>query len=404
MDNAAGEAPSSETMLAAMCCRWPPSPDSAAAIRHATSGTVDWRCFLHVIHRHRIEALVWAGLRHAAVEVPEHVSSALAGHAAGIAVTNLRHAAEESSLFQAFEASGVELVFVKGTTGALLAYDSLAIKTAWDIDLLVSRVDADRACALLASLGYERREPDPALTETEYRRWIKHSKEMLWINPALNIAVELHMALVDNPQLLSTVGMSSPRQMVRLGDALTLPTLATEELFSYMCVHGTTHLWARLKWLADVAALIESNKLDCEHLYRSSLKLGAGRCGAVALILCNRFFGAAIPRRLEAELRADRAVVVLERSSLAAMARCETRPDGAEGAWELVNQMAALFLTKPGFRHSIAELRYRLFVPYSPQHLAIWPSLWPILTLLQLPRFVLKRMQLRRGAPPLQAT
>jgi hypothetical protein len=220
----------------------------------------------------------------------------------------------------------------------------------------------------------------------------------------LGIAVELHMDLVDNSQLLSSVGMSSPRQMVPHGDALTLPTLATEELFSYLCVHGTVHLWRRLKWLADVAAFIETNGLDCDQLYRSSLKLDAGRCGAVTLLLCNRFFGTALPRRLIAELRTDQAVAVLERGTIAAMALCETRAEDAEGAWEVLSQMALRFLAKPGLRHSIAELRYRLFFPYSAQHSAVWPSLWPIVTLLQLPRFVLKRMRLRRAQPQPQTT
>jgi Uncharacterised nucleotidyltransferase len=396
--------PSFETMLAAACCRWPPSQAGAVAVRHAASDNIDWHRFLHVVHRHRIEALVWAGLRHAALDVPEHVSTVLAGRAASIAIDNLRRAAEESRLFQAFEALGLELVFVKGTTAALLAYNSLAIKMAWDIDLLVSRVDVDRACALLASLGYERNTPDPALSGKEYRRWLNHSKEMLWINPALGTSVELHMALVDNPQLLHDVGMSSPRQIVRHGDVLALPTLATEELFSYMCVHGTIHFWARLKWLADVAAFIETNQLDCERLYRSSLELGAGRCGAVALLLCNRFFGTAVPQRLMAELRADRGVALLERSTFAVMALGETQAPDTESPWEVISLMAARFFTKPGLRHSIAEFRYRLFFPYSARHLAVWPTLWPILTLLQFPSFVLKRMLLRRGSPPLQAT
>jgi hypothetical protein len=352
-----------------------------------------------VVHRHRIEGLVWAGLRQAAVDLPEHVSTVLAGRAAAITVANLRHAAEESRLFHAFEASGIELVFVKGTTGAVLAYQSLAIKTAWDIDLLVARADVDRASALLTGLGYEQRAPDPALSEAEFRRWSRHSKEMLWISPTLGIAVELHMALVDNPELLSTIGMESPRQMVRHGDALNLPTLATEELFAFMCVHGTIHLWARLKWLADVAALIESNNLDREKLYRSSLALGAGRCGALALLLCNRFFGTALPMRLMAELRTDQAVALLERNTLAAMARCETLADGAEDALTLVRAMAVLFFAKPSLRYFLAELRFRMFFPYSPQHLSVWLPLWPFLTLLQLPRFVLKRMRLSRVRP-----
>src|SRR6185295_1388618 len=115
------------------------------------------------------------------------------------------------------------------------------------------------------------------------------------------------------------------------------------------------------------------------------------------LVLCNPLFGTGVPPRLLADLRADRAAASLVRRACAAMARCETQADGAESALQVIGLMAPLFLTKPGLRHSFAELRYRLFFPYSPLHLAVWPFLWPILTLLQLPRFVLKRMRVRRG-------
>ena len=356
----------------------------------------DWHRFLHVCHRHGIEALVGAGLLHASVELPEHVRSVLAGRATQIAASNLRRAAEESRLFNRFATAGVDLIFVKGTTGALLAYGSLAVKTALDIDMLVSAADLDRACALLAGLGYERVIPEPALSGAAFRRWLSHSKEMLWINPDMGTVVELHFALIDNPHLLSKVGMASPRQMVRHGNALCLPTLATEELFAYLSVHGTIHLWARLKWLADVAAFIESNGLDCERLYRSSLTLGAGRCGGLALLLCNRFFGTTLPARLIAELRADQALLALERSTIAAMKRCESQAEGAESAWQMLGLMAATFRMKPGWRYRVAELRWRLFFPYSPLHLALWPALWPVLTVLQFPGFVLKRMRLGR--------
>lgn len=356
---------------------------------------LDWSRFLRVVHRHRIEALVWSGLRQAGAEIPKPVGEALAGRAGRIALDNLRLAAEEARLHAAFTASGLDPVFVKGTTCALLAYGSLAVKTAWDIDLLVARSEVDSASALLVGLGYERIIPDPALSGAKLRRWIAHSREMLWLNRSLGIHVELHFALVDNPHLLARVSMGSPRQWVQHGDAIRLPTLANEELFAYLCVHGTMHLWARLKWLADVAAFIEAGKLDPLRLYRASLDLGAGRCAAVALILCNRMFATALPPEL-AGLRDDPAVAALERRSLAAMRRCETRADDTESAWEMLNIAAAGFLLMPGWRYALAELRARLFFPYSPLHLALWPALWPLLTMLQFPRFALKRMRLGR--------
>ena len=156
------------------------------------------------------------------------------------------------------------------------------------------------------------------------------------------------------------------------------------------------NLWVRLKWLADVAALLASGSLDHEQLYRSSLALGAGRCGGLGLILCNLFFCTAVPASLLAELRGDRGLLLLERSTIAAMGRCETQADGTESAWQMLSIIFSTFVMKRGWRYRAAELRFRLFFPYGPRHLAVWPWLWPILSLLEFPRFVLKRMRLRR--------
>ena len=392
-----GLGPSPETILAAACCRWPLSDESADAVRRATSLEICWDRFLHVLHRHRVEGLAWAGLRHAGVDLPHAVRSALADRAADISVTNLRQAVEQVRLHEALGSAKVDHLFVKGTPLALLAYETLSLKSAWDIDLLVGRASVDRASELLASLGYERLIPDPGLSPAAYRRWFSRSKEMLWINPTLGSALELHMGLVDNPHLLSGVGMASPRQLVRHGESLSLPTLATEELFAYLCVHGTLHSWTRLKWLADVAALVATQRLDPEWLHRTSLDLGAGYCGALALQLCHRLFGTPLPRKLIAEFASDARIARLERSTFAAMARCEAHADGAESAWEMLRLMADPFALKASWRYVAAEIRYRLFFPYSPTHLAIWPCFWPLLTMAQFPSFVRKRKALRRA-------
>jgi hypothetical protein len=45
-------------------------------------------------------------------------------------------------------------------------------------------------------------------------------------------------------------------QWFELAPGVAVPTLATDALFAYICGHGAAHLWARLRWRADVAALL----------------------------------------------------------------------------------------------------------------------------------------------------
>ena len=387
---------SAETLLVAACCRRPGSEGREAAVSHAASRPLDWARFLRLTQRHRVEQLVQHGLLAACVEMPRPVADALAQRSAAVTRQNLVNAAEEARLYQSFRKTGMRSLFVKGTTVAILAYDSLAVKTGWDIDLLVPAASLDEATALLASLGYERRWPPASISDAQYRRWMAHSKESMWANPARRTLVDLHIGLVDNPGLLTGVGLTSPSQMVRVADGISLPTLADDELFAYLCVHGALHHWARLKWLADVAALVAREK-EPERLYRASLAVGAGRCSAVALLLCHRLFGTILPTALIAELRADRGVRRLESVALYTISSCEAQEEGRESALHVFRLMAADFLLRHSWRYVLAECRKQVIFPHHLRHLGLPPWLWLPYSLLRLPGWVIKRTRLSRG-------
>lgn len=85
-----------------------------------------------------------------------------------------------------------------------------------------------------------------------------------------------------------------------------LPTLRTEELFAYLCVHGASSSWFRLKWIVDLAALLSPlEEREIERLYRLSQRLGAGRAAAQALLLAAQLFETKISADLARELRSD---------------------------------------------------------------------------------------------------
>ena len=107
-----------------------------------------------------------------------------------------------------------------------------------------------------------------------------------------------------------------------MSGGITLQTLAADELFAYLCVHGATHAWSRLKWLADVNALLKDVGDDAlVRLHRRSIELGGGRTGGQALLLCNALFGRRLPEALAAELRADRGTRRIADVALESMVR-----------------------------------------------------------------------------------
>jgi hypothetical protein len=129
-------------------------------------------------------------------------------------------------------------------------------------------------------------------------------RETVWHHPQRGTTVELHVGLSDTTALLGSVGTASPRQRVPIA-GIALPTLAEEQLFAYLCVHGTCHGWARLKWLIDAAAMIYKGSHSPAEWRRIAAENGAGRCGDVMLLLCHEILDFDLPLALLAEIKRD---------------------------------------------------------------------------------------------------
>lgn len=345
---------SAEFALLAACCRRPPSDESvrSAAMR------VDWPLLLATAARHRVEGLAHDALRRAGAEVPADAAGRLAGEASGVARENLLYAAESLRLSERFERAGIAHLFVKGVTLNILAYGTLALKRSCDIDLLVAPEDYAAACAALGEAGYRCFHPAGAGLEA-ILRYAAAAKDSAWRSEG-GIKVELHQRLTENPMLLPGIGARSPAQRVEIAPGVTLPTLGREELFAYLCVHGAFTAWSRLKWLADLAALVASeDEAGIERLYRRAAVLAPGRAPAQALLLAHRLLGTRLGPELEAELRGDRIALYLERAALVTMAggggrEVRQRPFGAARL-----NLSVLMLQR-GWRYKTAEIARKL--------------------------------------------
>jgi hypothetical protein len=253
---------------------------------------------------HRVQGLVWNALAENRDRLPNDAAEALSSDARTIAATNLTIARTCAGLRDAFRESDVPLLFLKGLTVAALAYRSPMLKMGWDIDVLIDPSDLQRAARLLSGCGFSLRLPAEL---ADLRSWHSTSKESVWRHPD-GIHVELHTRLADNEALIPSLNVHSPTQPVEVSARVTLHTLAADQLFAYLCVHGASSLWFRLKWITDLAALIfGQSPAEIERLYRRSQQLGAGRAANQALLLSDALYGSLAGNpELREELNRDR--------------------------------------------------------------------------------------------------
>ena len=292
---------SPEFALALECCRWN-FPSAARPPIDPPKG-VDWPHFLRLVRFHRIQGLVWAALGKAGL--PASAASALSADARVVAALNLKPAAECWTLADAFAKAGIDLLFVKGLTLSALAYRDPFVKMSSDIDILVEQDAVERSAGILHDLGFRAVVPS-ASTSAAVAKWHVRNKESAWVNRDNGLVVELLTRLADNARLIPDIGMRSPRQLVPIGGGRVLPTLAIDELLSYLFVHGAGSAWFRLKWIADVAAILAGMDADAvERIYRFARASTAGRAPAQALLLANRLFGLELAPALREELGRD---------------------------------------------------------------------------------------------------
>ena len=326
------------------CCRYCYGAIDRPGIRAALGG-VDAERLLTLSRRHRVQGLAWKALREAGTRLSDEVEQGFRRDVQRIAGNGLRTAAESHRLHQAFVASRIPLLFLKGQVLGRLAWSDPFLKDSVDIDLLVPERMVGKAARLLSALGYEQSLPEPSVDPTD---WHRRRKESLWRGP--HLAVDLHSRVADNRFLIPRITATNPAEFIEIAPGVSLPTLRLPEQVAYLAVHGASSAWFRLKWLADFAALLHPLPLQgIANLRTQAVQLGAGRAIDQALLLGYRFFGTPLPDEVSIDAP-TRQLVNLAAAQLQAEREPTARPFGT--ATIHLSQL----LLRPGSRFAFGEL------------------------------------------------
>ncbi|WP_164738590.1 nucleotidyltransferase family protein [Aquabacter cavernae] len=382
-----------EFALLAACCRPPTDGARAATIAAAAARPLDWARFERLVVRHRVAALAANGLS-ACPAAPAPVRARLSAAAVAGAAGTLAMAAEALRLQSLFDGAGLPAYVVKGIPLARLAYGNIALKHARDIDLVVPRAHLRAAAALLEDAGYAAAEGEAPLTDAEMALLDTFAKHRAFRHSTSGHLVELHFRLHRNPAALAAWGEQPPLQAVPLGGGV-VRTLAPEALYTYLCVHGGGHAWERLKWLADLVALIGATGADVAALHDGARALGAGRASAVALALGHAFLGLSVPEAVLRQARGPLAARLLLAFSRAAL--LEEREDLSQMEGIIFQRRASRVLLLQGGGYARKELVSLFVSEADARALHLAPSLHFLYPLLRVPRALGRVVRRRAG-------
>jgi hypothetical protein len=214
---------------------------------------------------------------------------------------SLTLARELAAVMTIFQSKGIRALAYKGPCLAKAAYGDLTLRAFGDLDILVFHPDVPVCAQIFRDRGYVLGE-HTAVTTTGSEGRIRHEQRFLLHRPPGSqppvISVELQWAIGQRRYFSrgSAEDFWPGHQIVSI-EGVDIPTLAMQDLFPVLCVHGAKHFWRQLKWICDIAEIVagQGGDLDWTALQRRAVDWDCYRVLLLGLHLAGDMFGITLP-------------------------------------------------------------------------------------------------------------
>lgn len=287
-------------------------------LHDAARQIVDWDREIALIKRHRVASLTLANIEATACEVPECFRNQLASMAMKASAHDMMLLAETLRLVDEFARVGISCRVIKGVAAAQSIFGRMGVRYSSDIDILIDPRDVQKVASLMCDWGYVSHPSMGVLDRKSVRRRMVRYKDLVFEKADRGIVLELHWRLFENRHIFPAK-QYGPVEWLPLSNGPVIPVLPPETADLYMCFHGAEHAWARLKWLADLAALLSARPEWAERVYGQAVSKGRKRLVGPGLALCEELYGIELPRHLTEQIRGDRrmrALIAIARDAL----------------------------------------------------------------------------------------
>jgi Uncharacterised nucleotidyltransferase len=302
-------ASSSEIDLILMCAR---VSGERAPLSVTQPVVVDWEEFCKTAAWHGLSALVYWRLHSDCPEaVPAGMLSRLRDAFHQTAAHNLLLASELIKLLTVLREAQIPAAPLKGPALAFSVYENFALRTFDDLDVLVPRSQACRAIELLTASGYA---PALNLRGGAAAAYVKTAYEMQFEYPDSPCKIELHWGLQEEKffsAALRPEGWWERMEWMEIAGSRVMAPSRSDTLL-FLCAHGAKHRWERLKWICDIAALIQSlPEFDWESIYAQASALRVERMLLLGLLLANQILDCPLPQEVLRKALAEPGVAAL---------------------------------------------------------------------------------------------
>lgn len=254
------------TRLFILCARPEPDPETRTEVLRLAAAVRDWDRALASAEDEGLLPLLYWNLRGDPGAVPGSVLESLRLAFLRNLARNTQAYREIEPFLEAVRQAGLRVALTKGGRLALEIYPDVALRPFWDIDFIVHPADWASLLRVLDGLGFSKASGDACAALGEdggVLDWTfspYYRKGMAFLEFHAH-PLGLHFPSRDGDGFWSSAG----RLSVRGTEALVLPA---ENELCYLAVHAQQHSYARLVWLADIAALAGRPGLDWGSVIR----------------------------------------------------------------------------------------------------------------------------------------
>jgi hypothetical protein len=226
--------------------------------------------------------------------VPPGVHEVLAATAFHGVAQSLRIGRELGRVLELFQHHGIRVIVLKGGHLGQTVYESFALRSMCDLDVMVRREDLTRAEAALSRAGYI-----PQFTGVEDVDYSCHHHVRPLARPG-GARVELHWSIA-HPYAPFDIDLDGIWARARHDEVVGVAAhvLSTEDLLLHLCLHAAfSHKFrVGLRACWDVLEVVQhgGDAIDWDVVIRRAGQWKAGRYVYLTLRLVQQLLGAAIP-------------------------------------------------------------------------------------------------------------
>lgn len=259
---------------------------------------------LKLAQKHAVFPLLYKTLKKA----PDINLENLQSHYYAISQFNISLSSELVHIMQLLDKEKINILTFKGPSLAQLAYEDITLRQFTDIDLLIQKKDRYKVIQIMLEAGYV---SEINLNKNTFQSFVNSVNVLGFYKPETTIYIEIHWELfAKNYAITWDESLIWEKTTFLKIDQHTIQTLQREQLFLYLCIHGSKHLFERLSWVCDIDRMIRSQtNISWENILDNAIKLGVMRIVLLSLALSEELLKSPLPQHIKEKIKEDKKVI-----------------------------------------------------------------------------------------------